>query len=177
MMPGLGGKRWSEKHALETARAISEIDPDFVRIRSLAVVGGSGLYRKRSAGEFEPLTEDETVSELGMFIENLNCNSRLVSDQLTNLLPEVEGQLPEAKEKMLAIINSYLTMPAMDRLRFRLSRYLTEGYYDCVKSWGKLDPQLEQLIQEAKNCLDEESPEAQAKVDQVITCLKEKGIP
>lgn len=177
VMPGLGGKKWSEKHALETARVVSEIDPDFVRIRSLALVAGSGLHRKRNTGEFEPLTEDEMVAELRMFIENMNCNSRLVSDQLTNLLPEVEGQLPQAKEEMLAVIDSYRTMPAMDKLRFRLSRYLTEGYYDCVKSWGKLDPQLEQLIQEARDCLEKESPDAQAKVDQVITCLKEKGIP
>jgi len=51
VMPGLGGKKWSERHALETARAVSEIDPDFVRIRSLAVVANSGLYRKWKAGK------------------------------------------------------------------------------------------------------------------------------
>lgn len=177
VMPGLGGKKWSQSHALETARVVSEIDPDFVRIRSLAVVAGSGLYKKWKAGEFEPLTEDEMVDELGMLIENLHCNSRVVSDQLTNILPEVEGKLPEAKEKMLGVIDSYRRMSTMERLRFRLSRYMNEGYYDCVKSWGKLDLQLSRLIQDAKDSVEKESPDAQAKVDQAISCLREKGIP
>ncbi|MGB9825468.1 MAG: radical SAM protein, partial [Desulfofundulus sp.] len=34
-MPGLGGKKWSRKHALESARVLNEIDPDFIRLRTL----------------------------------------------------------------------------------------------------------------------------------------------
>jgi radical SAM superfamily enzyme YgiQ (UPF0313 family) len=37
VMPGLGGRRWSEKHALETARVLSQISPDFIRLRSLVL--------------------------------------------------------------------------------------------------------------------------------------------
>jgi radical SAM superfamily enzyme YgiQ (UPF0313 family) len=177
VMPGLGGKKWSAVHALESARVVSEISPDFIRIRSLTVVANSGLYKKWKAGEFEPLTEDEMVDELAVFIENLHCSSHVVSDQLTNILLEVEGQLPEEKGKMLGVINSYRDMPVMDRLRFRLFRYLNGGYYDCVKSWGKLDSQLERLVEEAEDSLERESPDAQSKVDQAILCLREKGIP
>ena len=39
-----------------------------------------------------------------------------------NLLEEVEGILPRDKEKMLAIIDRYLGMPAEERLLFRLGR-------------------------------------------------------
>jgi len=177
VMPGLGGKKWSERHALETARVVSEINPEFIRIRSLAVVANSGLYKKWKAGEFEPLTEDEMVDELRLFIESLDCSSRIVSDQLTNILPEVEGQLPREKERIIGVIDSYRDMATMDRLRFRLTRYLQGGYYDCVRSWGKLDSQLEQYIEEAKESIDRESPDAQARVDRAIVCLKEKGIP
>ncbi|MDP3879526.1 MAG: radical SAM protein, partial [Dehalococcoidales bacterium] len=71
IMPGLGGKRWSQAHALDSARALSAINPDFIRLRSLIVRRNSILYDKYLAGEFEPLSEDEFVDEIALFIENL----------------------------------------------------------------------------------------------------------
>ena len=37
VMPGLGGKALWETHALETADALNQINPDFIRLRTLAV--------------------------------------------------------------------------------------------------------------------------------------------
>ena len=36
-MPGLGGRLYSRENALETAEAINKINPDFIRIRTLAI--------------------------------------------------------------------------------------------------------------------------------------------
>jgi hypothetical protein len=46
VMPGLGGRKWSERHAMESARVLSQIDPSFIRLRSLAVRKGSPLYEQ-----------------------------------------------------------------------------------------------------------------------------------
>ncbi|OGO07482.1 MAG: hypothetical protein A2Y61_04885, partial [Chloroflexi bacterium RBG_13_60_13] len=81
VMPGLGGRKWSERHALESARVLSQVDPSFIRLRSLAVRKGSLLYEQTSSGDFHILTEDEMVAEIGLFIENLDCHSYLASDQ------------------------------------------------------------------------------------------------
>lgn len=59
VMPGLGGRKWSEIHALDSAKALSEINPHFIRMRSLVVRKNSPLFLKQQEGEFEPLAEDD----------------------------------------------------------------------------------------------------------------------
>jgi len=51
----------------------------------------------------------------------------VVSDHILNLLEEVQGKLPEEKEKMIGVIDDYLTLPEEKRLQFRVGRRL--GYY------------------------------------------------
>jgi len=168
VMPGLGGKRWSESHAKETARVLNHIDPAFIRIRSLIVRESEPLHRKVESGEFEPLTEDEVVAEIGLLIENLNCNSYVVSDQMSNLLLEVEGQLPHDKKRMLDIINRYSGMPPEKRLNFRLNRRLRS--YLAV--YGGMEQDLNEMVQQAFESIKSGSTDAEAKVDQAILALK-----
>lgn len=123
VMPGLGGKRWTREHAVETARVLNMINPDFIRLRSLQVRRGTALYDKINEGTFEPLGEEDVVREIRVFIEALDgIGSTVVSDHILNLLEEVEGKLPDEKEKILGIIDRYLAMPDEDRLVFRLGR-------------------------------------------------------
>ena len=127
VMPGLGGRRWKEEHPRETARVLNEINPDFIRLRSLAIREDIPLYRKYETGDFELLTDDEVVEEIGELIQRLEVTSYLASDHIENLLQEVEGQLPEDKESMLRCISRYLAMPPEERLNFRLGR--RTGFY------------------------------------------------
>ncbi len=123
IMPGLGGKELSEEHAVESARVLNRIDPDFIRLRSLRVLAGTPLYAQWQSGFFKPLTDDETAAEIRLFIASLDgISSRVKSDHIMNLLEEVEGKLPEAKTGMLATIDRYLGMPEKQRLLFRLGR-------------------------------------------------------
>lgn len=120
---GLGGKRWWKEHAIETAKVLNQIDPDFIRVRTLKVLKVMPLYEKIERGEFVLLNEDEIVEEERFLIENLNgINSYFVSDHILNLLEEVEGKLPEDKEKMLKVIDRYLSLPQREKSLFRLGR-------------------------------------------------------
>jgi hypothetical protein len=124
-MPGLGGRRLSRDHALETARVLNAINPDFIRIRSLALPGGTGLREKWESGDFERPTDDEMVRELRLFIETLDgIQSYLASDHILNLLEELEGRLPEDKPYLLEVIDRYLDLPDDERLLFQLGRRL-----------------------------------------------------
>jgi radical SAM superfamily enzyme YgiQ (UPF0313 family) len=118
VMPGLGGKKMSQEHARETARVLNEIDPDYIRLRSLHITPAMPLWVKLQNGDFELQTEDEVVREIGIFIENLQVTSYLKSDHTLNLLMEIEGKMPEDKEKCLNIINKYLSLPDEERLNF-----------------------------------------------------------
>lgn len=130
VMPGLGGKNMSQEHALETARVLNEIDPDYIRLRSLHVSPTMTLWDRLQAGDFELQTEDEVVREIAAFIENLEVTSHLKSDHTLNLLMEVQGRLPEDKEKCLNIIYQYLALPDEERLNFQFGR--RAGYYDTL---------------------------------------------
>jgi len=122
VMPGLGGKKMSQEHARETAKVLNEIDPDYIRLRSLHVSPTMPLWAKVQDGDFELQTEDEVVKEIGVFIENLQVASYLKSDHILNLLMEVEGKMSEDKGKCLNIINKYLSLPDEERLNFKVGR-------------------------------------------------------
>ena len=125
VMPGLGGRRLSREHALETARVLNAINPDFIRIRSLALPGGTGLREKWEQGEFERPSDEEMVEELRLFIEHLDgITSYVASDHILNLLEELEGQLPEDKQTLLSVIDQFLGLPSEERLLFQLGRRL-----------------------------------------------------
>jgi radical SAM superfamily enzyme YgiQ (UPF0313 family) len=122
VMPGLGGKKMSQEHAWETARVLNEIDPDYIRLRSLHVSPTIPLWARLQDGDFELQMEDEVVKEIAIFIENLQVASHLKSDHILNLLMEVEGKLPADKGNCLNIINKYLSLPDEERLNFKVGR-------------------------------------------------------
>lgn len=125
IMPGLGGKALSESHALETADALNQINPDFIRIRTLAIPQSVPLYEDYEAGRFEKLSDYEAVQELKRLIENLEgIRSRVRSDHILNLFQELEGTLPEDKERMLEPLRSFLNMPEHQRMLYQVGRRL-----------------------------------------------------
>lgn len=169
VMPGLGGRKWSERHALESARVLNEIDPDFVRLRSLAVRKGSPLYEQMTSDDFLLLSEDEVIAEIGLFIENLSGHSYVASDQMANLLWEVEGQLPHDKEAMLNTISRYLSMRPMERLKFCLERRRRSFF----SIYGELPAEVQEAVQRAASAVEGESPDAAKLVGEAIVILKQ----
>jgi radical SAM superfamily enzyme YgiQ (UPF0313 family) len=123
VMPGLGGRKWWREHATATAQVLNQIDPDFIRLRTLRVPDRIELYEDVRSGEFEKPTDDEVAAEIRLFIETLEgIHAELASDHIMNLIETVEGKLPEDKERMLAVLDSYLGLPERDRLLYRLCR-------------------------------------------------------
>ena len=122
VMPGLGGKKMSQEHALQTARVLNEIDPDYIRLRSLHVSPAMPLWSSVQDGDFELQTEDEVVKEIAVFIENLQVTSYLRSDHTLNLLMEVDGKMMEDKDKCLNVIDKYLSLTDEERLNFKIGR-------------------------------------------------------
>jgi hypothetical protein len=170
VMPGLGGKKWSEKHALESARALSAIGPEFIRLRSLGVRRNTPLHEQMGSAEFQILDEDEMVQEIGLLIENLECHSYVASDQMSNLLWEVEGQLPDDKQIMLQTISRYLSKPPMERLKFCLERRRRSFY----SIYGGLPAEVQELLDRANQAIQAESPDAALKVNEAIGAMKQR---
>jgi hypothetical protein len=119
---GLGGQGLWREHALETARVLSAINPDFIRIRTLSIYPGLEMYADVESGAFVRQSDEGMVEELRLMIENLDCTSNLVSDHMGNLLEEVTGKLPGDKAKMLGIIARFQSLPPQERLHYRVGR-------------------------------------------------------
>lgn len=123
VMPGLGGQELWKEHAIDTAKVLNEINPDFIRLRSLRVPDRVPLSQKLKGGEFTMQTDDMLAEEVRLFIENLdNINSMVSSDHIMNLLEEVSGRLPEDKERMLNVIGRYQSLNDDERLIYRMGR-------------------------------------------------------
>jgi len=125
VMPGLGGKALSRVHALETADALNRINPDFIRIRTLAIPNHVELYEEYTSGRFEKLTDIETARELLVFLETLNgINSTIKSDHILNLFEEIEGKLPEDKDRMVGVVRQFIEMDPHRRMLYQVGRRL-----------------------------------------------------
>lgn len=125
IMPGLGGRALSEVHARETADALNRIDPDFIRIRTLAVSPSAPLAEMCREGEFEPCTDVEVAEELLMLIEGLEgIGSTVKSDHILNLFEDLEGELPGDKEKMVGMLRRFLDMGAERQALYQVGRRL-----------------------------------------------------
>ncbi len=138
-MPGLGGKALSREHALETAEALNRIDADFIRLRTLGVPESVALFEEVSNGSFEQMGDREVAEELLLFLETLSgIGSTIRSDHILNLFPEVDGRLPEDKDKMTGIIRRFLAMPRQEQMLYQVGRRI--GYFtslDDVADAGK----------------------------------------
>jgi radical SAM superfamily enzyme YgiQ (UPF0313 family) len=122
-MPGLGGKKLSRINAQETADAMNKINPDFIRIRTLAVPEEVELFEDVQAGRFTKMGDIETAKELLLFLEQLNgITSTVKSDHILNLFQEVEGQLPDDKERITAPIKNFLSMDKQKQLIYIAGR-------------------------------------------------------
>jgi biotin synthase-like enzyme len=121
---GAGGKKWWRQHALGTAKALNQIGPDYIRLRTLTIQPRMLLYNDVVSGEFARATDEEIVAEERLIIKKLDCPTQIVSDHMINLLPEVEGKLPEDKEKMLALIERFQLLPPEERDIYKLGRRL-----------------------------------------------------
>jgi hypothetical protein len=176
VMPGLGSKYQAEEHIRETARLLNEIKPHLIRLRSLAIQESSPLYQKWKSGEFEPPTDDQMVDEIEQLIENLACDCDIETGQLTNILFEIQGHLPQQKKKILEIIRHYKTMGPTERLNFRFQRYV-RYYLPYVTEEGKGGYVLLRLVREAAESLERCSSESEQKVEQAILAIKQRDIP
>jgi hypothetical protein len=172
VMPGLGGQEMWQEHARETADALNEINPHFIRLRSLRVPPRVPLHKKLEDGSFTMQTDDGLAEEIKLFINTLDgITSTVASDHIMNLLEEVSGELPKDKEKMLDVIRGYQELSAEDRLIYRVGR--RGGMYHSTEDLDR-DPVTYQKIRAMISRVREKDGEPG--VEKLITELVDRYI-
>ena len=105
---GLGGIEGSEKHALETARILSSIDPNYAGALTLTLVPGTPLYQEWKEGSFALISPFESLKELMIIIENSSFTDCFFSSMHASNYLTVRGRLPEDKGRMISYLKNVL---------------------------------------------------------------------
>ncbi len=138
VISGAGGKKRWKEHALNSAKVLNEIGPDFIRLRSLTIKQGTPLKEKLDKGEFVITPPLERLKEVQLFIKTLDLEGCfLASDHMTNFLwagnaifyRGVAGDLPDDKKTMLKTLRKALDFIESTKLEVKDSnQLLKEGF-------------------------------------------------
>ena len=110
VLVGIGGRKYWQQHAVNTARVLNEINPDFIRLRTYIPIPGTPLYNEFARGEFILPSPLEALREVRLLVENLTSDSLLLSDHSSNYW-NVQGRPSSDQAAMLAEIDYALSLP------------------------------------------------------------------
>jgi radical SAM superfamily enzyme YgiQ (UPF0313 family) len=117
---GLGGKRLSAQHAVNTGKAVTEMNPSFFAALTLMVVPGTVLDEMVKRGEFELVTDPlDMLKEVELIIKNVDAPGPVVfrTNHASNYLP-LRGVLPGDKERLLKTIRGAVKNPSILRAEY-----------------------------------------------------------
>lgn len=101
---GLAGREHSPRHARETGKVLSQMDPGFIGALTLMLVPGTEMWGDRENEQFELLNPVESLLELKTMIEHTHITRGLFyANHASNYLP-VRARLPRGKAKAIALI-------------------------------------------------------------------------
>ena len=102
---GIGGIEKSVAHAFDTAKILTEIDPDYVGALTVMVVPGTPLHEDYISGRFVLPDTFGFLRELEIMIAHSDfTNCFFTSNHASNYL-SIRARLPEEKEKTVRMIH------------------------------------------------------------------------
>jgi radical SAM superfamily enzyme YgiQ (UPF0313 family) len=115
---GLGGKRGSLRHALETAKVCSAINPHYLSALTLMIEDTNRYFFQCLGKDWELMDKIEVLKELRTMIEHFDLKDCVFrSNHASNYLP-IKAVLNQERERLLAEIDRALENPALLRPEF-----------------------------------------------------------
>jgi len=100
---GLGGNKYTKENAVDTAKVINAVQPDYVGALTLYLENGiKEEFLTKFEGEFERLTDSEAIDELELLISEINVDNAIVfrANHGSNAY-NIGGTFPQDKQEML----------------------------------------------------------------------------
>jgi radical SAM superfamily enzyme YgiQ (UPF0313 family) len=116
---GLGGKKWTQLHAQETAKVLNAIRPTIFRFRTLNVLENSPLAEDIAAGTFETISPLEILIELRAILAGLDPTlaSKMRNDHISNYINLESENIGQDRDKFLKILDDLIADPRTAELR------------------------------------------------------------
>jgi len=121
---GLNGAEGSKKHALETARILTDIDPGYAGALTLTPVPGTPLYEQSQRGDFYLISPFQSLEELRIIIEHSHFTDCFFSSMHASNYFSVRGRLPQDKGRMIKELENILARGDHSLLRPEFMRGL-----------------------------------------------------
>lgn len=124
ILNGMGGKRYSEQHAINSACLMNETQPDY--LATLVVTFYKGMERVQQGynGTYQPLEQQELFREIRLMLATLELERTIFrSDHASNYLV-LKGVLNKDKDKLLQTVDKAIHQPASVKLRPEWARGL-----------------------------------------------------
>ena len=114
---GIGGIEKSTEHARDTARILTDIDPDFAGVLTVMLVPGTPLHDDARAGTFVLPGTFELLNELRVMIEASRfSNCFFTANHASNSLP-IRARMPRDQEKVVRLIDEIVRRSDASMLR------------------------------------------------------------
>ena len=114
---GIGGIEKSVEHALDTAKILTDIDPDYIGALTVMVVPGTPLYEDYVKGVFVLPDTFGFLRELEVMVAHSDLtNCFFTSNHASNYLP-IRARMPLEKEKTIHMIQHVIQSGDNRRLR------------------------------------------------------------
>ena len=117
ILNGMGGKKYSEQHAVNSARLMSAAQPEYLSTLVVSFPNGVERYQQGFGGEFEALDRAGLFQEMYWLLDNLDLENTIFrSDHASNYLV-LKGNLGRDKPQLLQTVRAALEQPGSVRLR------------------------------------------------------------
>ncbi len=117
ILNGMGGRRYSEQHAVHSAELMNEAQPDYLSTLVVSFPAGTKRYQDGFLGEFEPLDQAGLFQEMYWLLDSLELESTIFrSDHASNYLV-LKGTLNRDKPRLLQRVRDALDKPGEISLR------------------------------------------------------------
>lgn len=114
---GIGGIEKSTEHARDTARILTDVDPDFAGVLTVMIVPGTPLDEERKAGAFELPGTFDLLKELGVILSGARfSNCFFTANHASNYLP-IRARMPRDREKVVRLIDEVVLRSDASMLR------------------------------------------------------------
>lgn len=105
LISGLGGKERLIKHAINSAKVVSEIKPDFLGFLTLMIDKNVPIYKEIESKKLNLLTPTDVLEEMRLFINTVDSEGTIFrSNHASNYVP-LAGTLNKDKHKILETID------------------------------------------------------------------------
>ena len=117
ILNGMGGKRYSEQHALNSARLMNEAQPEYLSTLVVSFPTGVDRYQAGFRGEFETLDQPGLFQEMFWLLDSLELENTIFrSDHASNYLV-LKGTLNRDKSRLMQLVRDALERPGSAGLR------------------------------------------------------------